>query len=345
MTAPTGSGKTWIQGLIAKYYCCQGKGVTIVEPNEILRLQTLEKLSVVDPDIKVATITQFYQYGTPHKLVILNEYDSVVTEQPYHILPTKLTGLWALKGKSVIAFTATTSLAHERLVHNCITPPLPLRFKSEYELVHGSCPVQPPNIVTCRDSSSLMAALSADVEVLYDKKPIIVIYDWNHEVELLSMVRTNNRRYCKGADAQALSEIRQWDYGILLIQGRECRGVDTRFAVDAAVLIVSKADSLHQVQQMSGRSSRTRGVCESTLYVVTAESRSQVMERLRRSSISQLGDLEKLLALMEHKSKDYQLMKIAKDVNLINKRITSISQLESKMDANAYLKLTRDFQL
>jgi hypothetical protein len=49
-----------MQGLIAKYYCCQGQGVTIVEPNEILRLQTQEKLSVVDPDIKVATISQFY---------------------------------------------------------------------------------------------------------------------------------------------------------------------------------------------------------------------------------------------------------------------------------------------
>ena len=34
--SPTGSGKTWIQGLIAKYYCNQGKRVVVVEPNELL---------------------------------------------------------------------------------------------------------------------------------------------------------------------------------------------------------------------------------------------------------------------------------------------------------------------
>jgi hypothetical protein len=83
--------------------------------------------------------------------------------------------------------------------------------------------------------------------------------------------------------------------------------------VDAAVLIVGKVDSMHQMQQMSGRSSRTRGVCESTLYIVTSESRNQVTDRLRRSSISQLGDLEKVIGLMEHKDKDYQLMKAAKN--------------------------------
>lgn len=38
---PTGSGKTWIQGLIAKSYLELGKSVVIVEPNELLRTQTL----------------------------------------------------------------------------------------------------------------------------------------------------------------------------------------------------------------------------------------------------------------------------------------------------------------
>lgn len=34
--SPTGSGKTWIQGLVAKYFCSQGKRVTVVEPNDAL---------------------------------------------------------------------------------------------------------------------------------------------------------------------------------------------------------------------------------------------------------------------------------------------------------------------
>ena len=62
-----------------------------------------------------------------------------------------------------------------------------------------------------------MSALSADIDALYDKKPVIVIYDRNQEHQLVPMVNVNNRRYCKGADSQTLSQIRQWDYGILLI--------------------------------------------------------------------------------------------------------------------------------
>jgi flagellar biosynthesis GTPase FlhF len=36
--SPTGSGKTWIQGLLAKYHCSKGKRVTLVEPNETLHV-------------------------------------------------------------------------------------------------------------------------------------------------------------------------------------------------------------------------------------------------------------------------------------------------------------------
>jgi superfamily II DNA or RNA helicase len=34
---PTGAGKTWIYGLIAKYFCSLGKSVTVIVPNENLR--------------------------------------------------------------------------------------------------------------------------------------------------------------------------------------------------------------------------------------------------------------------------------------------------------------------
>lgn len=48
---PTGSGKTWIQGLIAKYYCLQNKKVTIIEPNKNLRNQTNLMLEAIDFNI------------------------------------------------------------------------------------------------------------------------------------------------------------------------------------------------------------------------------------------------------------------------------------------------------
>ena len=34
---PTGSGKTWVYSIIAKHYSEEGKGTTIIVPNETLR--------------------------------------------------------------------------------------------------------------------------------------------------------------------------------------------------------------------------------------------------------------------------------------------------------------------
>lgn len=176
MTAPTGSGKTWIQGLIAKYYCLNGQRVTVVEPNQTLRLQTTEKLSQVDPGINVLSVEQLYQYGTQNNIVIIDEYDALIQDHPYMVAQSKLNGLWCLKDKQVIAFSATSSLAHERLIHNCIIPPMVLKFKSEYELIHGTSPVQYPNIVICKDEEELYRTLATDIEAKYDGKPIIVIH-------------------------------------------------------------------------------------------------------------------------------------------------------------------------
>ena len=56
VVSPTGSGKTWIMGLIAKYFCNQGRKVVVVEPNENLMRQTAEKLALVDYAITVTSI-------------------------------------------------------------------------------------------------------------------------------------------------------------------------------------------------------------------------------------------------------------------------------------------------
>ena len=37
---PTGSGKTWVQAPIAKYFCSQGKRVLLVEPTLALMTQS-----------------------------------------------------------------------------------------------------------------------------------------------------------------------------------------------------------------------------------------------------------------------------------------------------------------
>ena len=53
MQSPTASGKTWIQGLVSKYFCNKGMSVTILEPSEQLKMQTAEKLENVDINITV----------------------------------------------------------------------------------------------------------------------------------------------------------------------------------------------------------------------------------------------------------------------------------------------------
>ncbi len=68
-----------------------------------------------------------------------------------------------------------------------------------------------------------------------------------------------------------MKEIRGWDYGALILNAEESRGVDTRFKKNAVVLIAVQVNNYHEVQQMMGRSSRNRGVCEGVLYFETQE--------------------------------------------------------------------------
>lgn len=64
---------------------------------------------------------------------------------------------------------------------------------------------------------------------------------------------------------------------------------------------------------MVGRSSRSRGVCEATLFVETLEKPVQVVERLRRQGLTSLQELERLLYHVERKCKDANLLKALKE--------------------------------
>ena len=76
--APTGSGKTWIQGLVAKYYCRLGKKVVVVEPSEMLAQQAANKLAFVDFDITITSMRRLFEEGPWHEVVILDEYDAIL---------------------------------------------------------------------------------------------------------------------------------------------------------------------------------------------------------------------------------------------------------------------------
>ena len=124
-----------------------GKKVVIVEPNEMLMRQTAEKLTLIDYNISVTSISRLYREGPWHEIVILNEYDNIIQHNPYHIEKQGIKGIWQLKGKRVFAFSATSSISHERLINNCIVRPKVLKFKSEYELIHGTNPITDATVI------------------------------------------------------------------------------------------------------------------------------------------------------------------------------------------------------
>jgi hypothetical protein len=60
---------------------------------------------------------------------------------------------------------------------------------------------------------------------------------------------------------------------------------------------------------MIGRSSRTRSVCDSVMYVQGEEKQNQVMDKLRKQNVAAMQDLEKLIKLLEKKEKSEFLVK------------------------------------
>jgi superfamily II DNA or RNA helicase len=80
VTLPTGSGKTWVQGLLARYYCDSAKRVAILEPTEALLLQTSERLGPVHIEISFYTLEHFYKHGCSEDVLILDEYDCMMLD-------------------------------------------------------------------------------------------------------------------------------------------------------------------------------------------------------------------------------------------------------------------------
>ena len=177
VVSPTGSGKTWIQGLIAKHFCVMGKKVAVVEPTGELHLQTIEKLGKIDYSVEVLSIESYYMTGGACEVVILNEYDLLLTSMPFSVAGDTINGLWQLRGKRVFAFSATSSIPIERMVGNCIAFPKIVRFKSEYEQVHGASPITDPTIVQCMNMEHLHTLIVEEVTKRYDSQPVIVIHD------------------------------------------------------------------------------------------------------------------------------------------------------------------------
>ena len=137
-------------------------------------------------------------------------------------------------------------------------------------------------------------------------------------------------------------KVRDWDYGVLLLSPSEARGTDTRFRKVAKVLIICQVQTYHELQQMVGRSSRARGVCEGQYFTITDERAPRVIEKLKHQSIASLQGLERLLLVLEKRTKDQALLKKLHELKSTNTYIKSYEQLKNHFSEQVLARLTKD---
>ena len=118
------------------------------------------------------------------------------------------------------------------------------------------------------DTPGYETAILVDLDKHYELHPVILVVGSESRGHFLKHIKASKFKYAEGGHQHVLAEIRSWEYGVLLLTREEGRGVDTRFRKDAIVLIATEVSNYHELLQMVGRSSRTKGVCEGILYVI-----------------------------------------------------------------------------
>jgi hypothetical protein len=80
--------------------------------------------------------------------------------------------------------------------------------------------------------------LKVDIDKHYECKPVIVILDEGQKREIMELAKQNKWRCFASSSPNYLSEIRQWNYGMLVLSAEETRGVDSGFKRAAHVIII-----------------------------------------------------------------------------------------------------------
>jgi len=93
---------------------------------------------------------------------------------------------------------------------------------------------------------------------------------------------------------------------------------------------------------MLGRSSRRRGICEGYLFIETMEKSSQVIDRLKKQSVSALQDLENLIILLEKRDKDSIIIKALTNAQENGIYVKCLKELKSVLGEQYYLKIIKD---
>ena len=91
-------------------------------------MQSIVKLEPIDFKLSVTSIQRMHEDPINADVLILDEYDSMIVDNPYAIRQSCLRGIWDLNGRKVFAFSATSSPSHERLLNAFIGQPKVLKF-------------------------------------------------------------------------------------------------------------------------------------------------------------------------------------------------------------------------
>ena len=93
-------------------------------------------------DLSITTISQFYETPLKDEVIVMDEYDQIVTRHAFHVAASGISGLWAFANRRMYAFSASSNRGVERIMYNVVERPQVLSFKSEYELIHGISAVE-----------------------------------------------------------------------------------------------------------------------------------------------------------------------------------------------------------
>ena len=105
----------------------------------------------------------------------------------------------------MIAFSATSTPSIERVIENNISKPSIVKFKSEYEMVRGSCPIQEAIVESVSTKDEIINSAMKVVVKNFDSKPIIIIHNVDQLEELKKLLCEEKLRFTCGSSEDVMA--------------------------------------------------------------------------------------------------------------------------------------------
>ncbi|KEJ82779.1 hypothetical protein OXYTRIMIC_244 [Oxytricha trifallax] len=339
---PTASGKTWVQGLLACYWIQQGKKVVIIVPDQILKLQTQKFLQPLGIQLQIETIENFYKQKKTYDIMIIDEFDHITWKYPYYYHEGKMYGVWDLGLTRSYMFSATCDQGILRVLAQVCIQPKVLKFKSEYEILNDLSQDQGGDIIVCANADERLQKIKKEIEECGHSVPLIIFCNGYDMDMVKGMVEQIGQLKVRVSISQTtLEEIQSWQNGVLILDKDESYGYNTRFRVDAQVLIACDIDSESQYLQMRGRSSRNMGALQSKYFPITILPKQQILHKMKQISIEKLDKLEQLVGLIYKKRFNKVLLEAVSDAKKENEVIASLEDLKQLIGTGAFQKLAQ----